>query len=188
MAGYKKFLFGRAEGLRRVSRVAVVYCLSNSKRHLRQGVAQIPADRAFFRAALNDYLFGLEKFHVDCTSASSHYSCARARSEPRRERAHERKGPLTCRVLGYKLAFFPRTTLHHLDVQASSRYRPIARDRRGLLLGGCPPWIVRARGSPFGRSSPIVRSKNQRFLSPAPYPLRRQVWRSVFLIPLGMPR
>ena len=29
------------------------------------------------------------------------------------------------------------TTLHHLDMQASSRYRSIARDRRGLLLGRC---------------------------------------------------
>jgi uncharacterized membrane protein YkvA (DUF1232 family) len=32
-------------------------------------------------------------------------------------------------------SFLTRPTLHHLDMQASSRYRPIARDRRGLLLG-----------------------------------------------------
>jgi hypothetical protein len=43
------------------------------------------------------------------------------RSKPRSERAQEREGPLTCMAFGYKLAFFPRTTLHHLNMQASSR-------------------------------------------------------------------
>jgi hypothetical protein len=30
---------------------------------------------------------------------------------------------------------FPRCALHRSSLQASSRYRPIARDRRGSLLG-----------------------------------------------------
>jgi hypothetical protein len=33
--------------------------------------------------------------------------------------------------------FLTRPTLSHLDIHASLRYRPIARDRRGLLLGRC---------------------------------------------------
>ena len=61
------------------------------------------------------------------------------RSKRRSERAHELKGPLTCLVLGYKLALLRPITLHHFDMQSSSRYRPIARDRRGLLLDACAP-------------------------------------------------
>jgi hypothetical protein len=38
-------------------------------------------------------------------------------------------------VLGSRFAFFLAATLDHFILQASSRYRPIARDRRGLLLG-----------------------------------------------------
>ena len=37
----------------------------------------------------------------------------RPTSKPRSERAHERKGALTCRVLGDKLAFVTRSALHH---------------------------------------------------------------------------
>jgi hypothetical protein len=61
-------------------------------------------------------------------------SC-RARSEPRSERAQEREAAMTQWVLGYKLAFLMRGTLHHLNLRASSSYRPIACERRGLLLG-----------------------------------------------------
>jgi hypothetical protein len=32
----------------------------------------------------------------------------------------------TSLVLGHKLAFFTRPTLRHVDVHASSRYRPLA--------------------------------------------------------------
>jgi hypothetical protein len=42
---------------------------------------------------------------------------------------------LTSKVLGHKLAFVPYRAFHHLSWQASSRQRPIARDRRGSLLG-----------------------------------------------------
>ncbi|GEM_PF-1388767 len=42
---------------------------------------------------------------------------------------------MTSRELGYKLAFLPHPALRHCCLQASSRHRPIARDRRGLLLG-----------------------------------------------------
>jgi hypothetical protein len=36
--------------------------------------------------------------------------------------------------VGHKLAFFTRPTLRHVDGHASSRYRPVGRDRRSLLL------------------------------------------------------
>ncbi len=42
---------------------------------------------------------------------------------------------MTSRELGYKLAFLPRCALHHPSLRAASRHRPIARDRRGSLLG-----------------------------------------------------
>jgi len=64
----------------------------------------------------------------------THY---RPRSEPRRERAQEREAALTSTVLDYGLAFFHRRALHRLSLQASSSHRPIAHDRRGLLLGRC---------------------------------------------------
>jgi hypothetical protein len=57
----------------------------------------------------------------------------RAKSEPRSERARERQATITYWVLGYKLAFLTGGTLHHFSLRASSRYRPIARERRGLL-------------------------------------------------------
>jgi hypothetical protein len=41
---------------------------------------------------------------------------------------------MTLWALGYKLAFRPTCALHR-SLRASSRHRPIARDRRGLLLG-----------------------------------------------------
>jgi hypothetical protein len=59
----------------------------------------------------------------------------RPRNEPRSERAQECKGTPTYVVLGRKLALLTRSVLHHYDLQASSRHKPIASDRRGLLLG-----------------------------------------------------
>jgi hypothetical protein len=65
VAGYKKFLFGGAESLRRVRRTAILDRLDNSKRHLRQCLAQVSADQALFGAALNDYLVGLKNLHTE---------------------------------------------------------------------------------------------------------------------------
>src|SRR5919106_2991413 len=59
----------------------------------------------------------------------------RPRSEARSERAQERKAAPTWSGLGNKLALLPTCTLHHLSLRASSSHRPIARDRRGSLLG-----------------------------------------------------
>jgi hypothetical protein len=42
---------------------------------------------------------------------------------------------MTSGELGYTLAFLPHSALRHSSLQASSRHRLIARDRRGLLLG-----------------------------------------------------
>src|SRR5919106_3108775 len=58
----------------------------------------------------------------------------RPRSEPRSERAQERKAAPTWCGLGNKLALLPACTLHRVSLQASSRQRPIACDRRGSLL------------------------------------------------------
>ena len=52
------------------------------------------------------------------------------------ERAQERRATLTS--TGYKRAFLPSSALRHSNLQISSRYRPIARDRRGSLLGHFP--------------------------------------------------
>jgi len=51
----------------------------------------------------------------------------------------------------------PRRVLHHSKWRAASRYRPIARDRRGLLLRRCRRRIIRASrlcGSPRLPSAP----------------------------------
>ena len=61
-----------------------------------------------------------------------HSTC---RSEHRSERAQERVKLQTSRALGYKLAFLLYCALRHSNLQASSSHRPIARDRRGSLLG-----------------------------------------------------
>jgi hypothetical protein len=42
---------------------------------------------------------------------------------------------MTCMGIDYKLALSLGSTLRHSSLQASSRHRPIARDRRGSLLG-----------------------------------------------------
>ena len=42
---------------------------------------------------------------------------------------------MTSRALGYELAFRPRSVLHRSSLRASSRQKPIARERRGSLLG-----------------------------------------------------
>jgi hypothetical protein len=60
---------------------------------------------------------------------------SRPGSKPRSERAQEQIGSLTYGVLGSQLAFVERRALNDCRLQASSRYRPIARDRRGLLPG-----------------------------------------------------
>jgi hypothetical protein len=62
-------------------------------------------------------------------------AACRPRSKPRSERAQERTSALTYLVLDRKLAFPLLSTLHHSNLKASSRYRHIARDRRGLRLG-----------------------------------------------------
>ena len=59
------------------------------------------------------------------------------RSESRRERAQERKGTLTSMVLGRRLNILPRHPHYIGSLKTASRYRPIARDQRGSLLGRC---------------------------------------------------
>ena len=66
-------------------------------------------------------------------------------------------------MLGYKLALLPLTTLHHFNMQLSSRYRPIARDRRGLLLGACAPWSSRAMARTGLRMMPTFPSPPLKF-------------------------
>jgi hypothetical protein len=56
------------------------------------------------------------------------------RSEHRSERARERTATLISRGLAISSLFFV-TLGSALQLQASSRHRPIARDRRGSLLG-----------------------------------------------------
>jgi hypothetical protein len=82
---------------------------------------------------------------------------SRPGSKPRSERAQEQIGSLTFGVLGSQLAFLERRALYDCRLQASSRYRPIARpsallrvvsklsnhDRRGLLPG-------RPHDAPYG--------------------------------------
>jgi len=60
----------------------------------------------------------------------------RPRSEPRRKRAPKRAARLTSMVLGYPLAFTPQFA-PQLRFYVCLRHRPIARDRRGSLLGRC---------------------------------------------------
>jgi hypothetical protein len=62
----------------------------------------------------------------------------RPRSEPRRERAQRHRAALICLVLGQKLACLSYYMHDRLNLQASSRCRLIARDRRGSLLGSAP--------------------------------------------------
>ena len=57
------------------------------------------------------------------------------RSEPRSERAQERKAAPACTVLGNRFAPLFHCALRISSLPASSRYGPIARSRRGLLLG-----------------------------------------------------
>jgi hypothetical protein len=59
----------------------------------------------------------------------------RPRREHRSERAHDRRAAMTSRDMAIRSHFFLGSALHHSSSQASSRHRPIARDRRGSLLG-----------------------------------------------------
>src|SRR3989304_9270873 len=57
------------------------------------------------------------------------------RSEPRSERAQERKAAPACAMLGNRFVPRSRCALRLVSLQASSRHGTIARERRGSLLG-----------------------------------------------------
>jgi hypothetical protein len=59
----------------------------------------------------------------------------RPKDKPRRARADEREGPMTCVALGKRFASFLCRSLDHRQLKAASRHRPIARARRGLAFG-----------------------------------------------------
>src|SRR5687768_12772425 len=75
----------------------------------------------------------------------------KSRSKPRRERTQEYKLTPTCEVLGSALHFFSMVSAL-LCSPTPSRYRPIGRDRRGLLLGrnlvNSPGYCVSAASLP----------------------------------------
>jgi hypothetical protein len=68
---------------------------------------------------------------MDRGKAATQY---RLRSETRSKRAQKRAATPTFVVLGYPFGFSSLST-PYLRLQAPLRHRPIARDRRGSLLG-----------------------------------------------------
>jgi hypothetical protein len=79
----------------------------------------------FFTTLVDHNIHGPRKGTTDCGP----------RSEHRSERAQERRAAMTSKGWAMSLRFFLGSTLRHSSLQAASSHRPIARDRRGSLLG-----------------------------------------------------
>ena len=99
---------------------------------------------------------------------------SRSRSKPRRERAHERNSAPTSRVLGHKLAFRTRPTLHHLDMQGSQGTDPLA--ATGEASFSIAPAVHNPGSVPFratGEASSLKISSDSKLTTTSVYQFRR---------------